>query len=454
MTIPPAGLQSSLAATVLRPAWALLALALLPATLPAQSTEAVFADVTLIPLDRERAVAHQSVLVRNGRIAEIGPAAGLRVSDSALRIDGRGRYLIPGLADMHVHLFESRDLLLYLANGVTTIRNLGGYGAADSILEIRRQVQAGERLGPTIYTSGNWLDGDPPSRAINTVVRTPAEARAEVERQAGAGYDFIKVYEKLAPDVYQSITGSARTVGIPVTGHVPGRVGLLRVLESGQSFVDHVAQLSRGSDPDSVAARLGRARASVTTTLVMLRLSLAMRGAPELVEELLARPEARLVSPATRRFWRTAPFVGLPRTQAAWSRYSESQRMVGALQRTGVSLLLGTDAGLWGNLPGFSALEEARLLVESGLTPYEALRSATVRPAEALNRHVPGASQPGAIALGNRADLLLLEGNPLVDIENLRRRTGVMVRGRWLPAAELDRRLRALEAEYASDTGT
>jgi imidazolonepropionase-like amidohydrolase len=182
------------------------------------------------------------VLIRNGRIAAIEPAAELPASDSALRIDGRGKYLMPGLADMHVHLFNSKDLVLYLANGVTTIRNLGGYGAADSILEIRRQVRAGERLGPTIYTSGNWLDGDPPYRSINTVVRTPAEARAEVERQARAGYDFIKVYATLAPDVYREITSTARANGIPVTGHVPGRVGLARVLESGQVAVDHLEE--------------------------------------------------------------------------------------------------------------------------------------------------------------------------------------------------------------------
>ena len=202
----------------------------------------MFVDVALIPLDRERAVQHQSVLIRNGRIAAIARAGELPVSDSALRIDGRGKDLMPGLADMHVHLFNSKDLLLYLANGVTTIRNLGGYGAADSILTIRRQVRAGERLGPTIYTSGNWLDGDPPYRSINTVVRTPAEARAEVERQARAGYDFIKVYATLAPDVYREITSAARANGIPVTGHVPGRVGLARVLESGQVAVDHLEE--------------------------------------------------------------------------------------------------------------------------------------------------------------------------------------------------------------------
>jgi imidazolonepropionase-like amidohydrolase len=454
VTIPPADLQDSIASTVLRPASVLFVLTLLPATVPAQSTEAVFVDVALIPLDRDRAVQHQSVRIRNGRIAAIGPVAELPVSDSALRIDGRGKYLMPGLADMHVHLFNSKDLLLYLANGVTTIRNLGGYGAADSILEIRGQVRAGERLGPTIYTSGNWLDGDPPYRSINTVVRTPTEARAEVERQARAGYDFIKVYVTLAPDVYREITSTARANGIPVTGHVPSRVGLARVLESGQVAVDHVAQLTGGSDPGRVAARLSSAKVSVTTTLVMLRLSLSMRGAPERMEGLLARPEARLVSPATRRFWREAPFVGLPRTDAALERYPESQEMVRALERAGASLLLGTDAGLWGNLPGFSALEEARLLVESGLTPYQALRTATVEPADVLNRHVRGASQPGAIRVGNRADLVLLEGNPLVDIANLRRQAGVMVRGKWLPASELDRLLRALEAEYAAETGT
>ena len=428
-----------------------LLLILWPASAAAQAPPTAIIDVTLVPLDRERVLPHRTVLVRDGRVARIGPAGRAALPPGVTRIDGHGKYLIPGLADLHVHLFDSNDLLLYLANGVTTIRNLGGYGAADSILELRRQVAGGERTGPTIYTSGNWLDGDPPVRRINTVLRTPVEARAEVERQARAGYDFVKVYATLAPDVYREITDAARDKGIPVTGHIPGAVGLDGVLRGGQVAVDHAGQLAGLGEAGRLAARLRAGGLSVTTTLVMLRLSLSMRGAPERVEELLARREATYLSPATRQFWRDAPFVGMPRTEAALAMYPRSEELMRALDAAGVPLLLGTDAGLWGNVPGFSALEELRLLVESGLTPFRALRAATVAPAEFLNRHVRGADQPGVIAEGGRADLVLLEGNPLEDIAHVQRRAGVMVRGEWFPAERLDSLLRTLERRYAGE---
>jgi len=354
---------------------------------------------------------------------------------------------MPGLVDMHVHLFDSRDLLLYLANGVTTIRNLGGYAAADSILDIRRQIASGQRLGPTIYTSGNWLDGDPPFRDINTVVRTPAEARAIVAAQKKAGYDFIKVYQTLSPEVYREIVRTGRQLGIPVTGHVPSAVGVDGVLASGQAGVDHVGQLL-GGDAGDVAQRARRADVGVTTTLVMLDRVLTMRGRPEAVESLLALPEARYISPDTRAFWKRAPYLGMSRADPSKPMYAAAEALVRALEHEGAILMAGTDAGIWGNEPGYSLVEEVIRLKDAGLTPYQALRAATVAPAGFLVRWVRGAEQPGAIAVGGRADLLLLEANPLADVGALRRRAGVLVRGTWFPQDSLGRMLDALAAEY------
>jgi imidazolonepropionase-like amidohydrolase len=437
-----------------RPIWALFIL--LPGVVAAQGpdslrpAEIAFVDVNLIPMDWERVVPHQTVLIDGDRIARIGPAAKLIPGANALRIDGRGKYLMPGLVDMHVHLFNSKDLLLYLANGVTTIRNLGGYAAADSILRIRREVAGGKRLGPTIYSSGNWLDGDPPYRKINTVVRTTAEARAVVERQRAEGYDFIKVYQNLSPEVYREIVRAARAQGIPVTGHIPTAVGLEGVLVSGQLGVDHVGQFMGEGSPAVLAQRVRSVGVSVTTTLVMLRLAFTLRGAPELMDSLLARPETRYLSPATCQFWRDAPYLKAGRMPDAMERFREAQELVRAFNAAGVRLMLGTDTGLWGNPPGFSALEELGLLVESGLTPYQALRAGTATPAEFLNRYVRGARQPGPIAEGNRADLLLLQANPLEDVGNLAKRSGVMSRGRWLSQAQLDWLMEELARGYAS----
>jgi imidazolonepropionase-like amidohydrolase len=407
--------------------------------------EVAFVDVNLIPMDRERVVSHQTVLVLGDRISSIGPVGKVVPGADAVRIDGRGKYLMPGLVDMHIHLFNSKDLLLYLANGVTTVRNLGGYAASDSILQIRREVAEGKRLGPTIYSSGNWLDGDPPVRSINTVVRTPAEARTVVEQQRAAGYDFIKVYQNLSPEVYREIVRIARIQGIPVTGHIPTAVGVDGVLESGQVGVDHVGQFAGEGAAEPLAQRVRRAGISVTTTLTMLRLAFTLRGAPERMDSLLARPETKYLSPATLRFWQDAPYLKAPRMPTALERVRDAQDLVRVFDAQGVRVMLGTDAGIWGNPPGFSVLEELGLLVESGLTPYEALRAATVAPAEFLNRYVRGARQPGAIAPGNRADLLLLEANPLKDVGNVAKRSGVMGRGRWLP----EQRLRAMMEELA-----
>ncbi len=428
---------------------AALAVAALPAA-PGPAPSLAIVDVAVVDVRAGRLLEHRTVIVRGGRVVALGPADSISAA-GAHPIEGRGRFLMPGLADLHVHLFTAADLLLYLANGVTTIRNLGGYGAADSILRIRREVLDGARLGPTIYTSGNWLDGDPPFREINTVLRTPADAAREVAAQRAAGFDFVKVYATLAPEVYRAVLDAARREGIPVTGHVPGAVSADSVLAGGQAAVDHLAQLPAADQAGRQAlARRARERGvAVSSTLVMLQRALAMRGDPGYLRDLLASAEVRFLSPATREFWGRAPFVGLPRSAAARAQYPAAERLARTLVEEGALLMLGTDAGLWGNPPGFSALEEVRLLVAAGLAPAQALRAATLDPAEFLNRHVPGADQPGEVRVGMRADLLLLEADPLADVANLARRAGVMVRGRWLPEAELRDSLERLAAGYA-----
>lgn len=441
-----------------------LLLGLVPATLasqarPAERPPLAIVDVSVIALADAEAKEHRTVLVRNGLVAAIGSAASTAVPPGAVRVEGRGRYLVPGLADMHVHLFNSRDLLLYVANGVTTIRNLGGYGAADSILRLREEVRSGDRLGPTIFTSGNWLDGDPPFREINTIVRTPAEARRLVREHREAGYDFVKVYANLGPAVYRALRDAARTHGIAVTGHVPGSVPLEEAIAGGQVAIDHLAQFQvagRLSGNGQGAGRLGEMvrltrehDVSVTSTLVMLERASSMRGDPDYLRRLLEREEARYLSPDTRAYWARAPFVALPPSRPRLGPLRTAERTAVALQTGGARLLLGTDAGLWGNPPGFSALEELELLVQAGLSPADALRAGTIAPAAFLNRHVPGAAQPGEVAVGMRADLLLLEENPLKDVSAMRRRAGVILRGRWLPQAELRDSLARLAADYA-----
>ena len=418
-----------------------------PAEAPAQEPVA-FVDVTVVPMTSEERLPHHTVVVRDGRIAAVGPADEVEIPAGARRIDGQGKWLLPGLADMHVHLFSRSDLDLYLANGVTTVRNLGGYGAADSILDIRRAIEAGELRGPTIVTSGNWLDGDPPYRDINTIVRTPEEARLEVERQHRAGYDFIKVYEGLTPEVFGTIVDEAEARGIPVTGHVPSRVGIEGVLKSGQSGIEHAAAIllpALGFRPTeeasrALARRVAEAGVAVTPTLWMLELAFRQRSGPAGIAEVVARPEMRYLPPDRFATWRDDNmFAAFPRLAAAegQARRDLVYRFVGHLADAGARIVVGTDADVAGSVPGFAIHEELRRLVEAGLTPREALQAATSAPAEYLAEVLPDVEPFGTIEVGKRADLLLLDADPLEDVAHLEQPAGVMARGTWFPASEL-----------------
>lgn len=416
-----------------------------------------FVHVTVIPMDSERVLEDYTVLVVGPRIVSVAPARSTPVPPHARRIEGAGRYLMPGLADLHVHLFEESDLLLYLANGVTTIRNLGGYGAADSVLVLRDRIESGERLGPTILTSGNWLDGAPPVRDINTVVTSPGAARREVEAQARAGYDFVKVYNGLTPAVYAAVIEAAAGHGLPVTGHIPGAVGLDGVLASGQAELAHAGPILRsiGWDADSaamarVAARIAGAGVAVTSTLSMAELGFRQSGNRAEIARVADRLVNRYVPPSRRVFWRERSwFAGVPRVPDPDGRLAALRSLVRALDRAGVPVLAGTDADVAGQVPGFSINDELRNLVAAGLTPYEALRAATAGACDYLVSVVEGLEQFGVVEAGRRADLILLEGDPLEDVANVQRRVGVMVAGRWLEEAELQRGLEELAKRYA-----
>ncbi|MFW6088714.1 MAG: amidohydrolase family protein [Gemmatimonadota bacterium] len=416
------------------------------------SSTVAFVDVTVVPMDRRVELPNHTVLVRDGVIDRVGPSAEIEIPDDARPIDGRGRWLAPGLVDTHVHLFSSWDLHLYLANGVTTIVNLGGYGAADSILHIRREIEEGRVSGPTIYTSGNWLDGEPAVRPFNTVLRTEREARAEVRRQDRAGFDFLKVYATLERHVYAAILDEAERVGIPVTGHIPARVGVQAVLEGNQSWIAHAAGIAlRTVGPNAgndelrrLAERVREADVTVTTTLWMTELALRQRTGPAAIADVASRPEMRYLPPGRRAAWRDdnmyASYPGISASEAE-ARIAFARRWLDVLSSFDVPLLAGTDADVAGSVPGFAMHEELRVLTEAGLTPYRALRTATT-DAGAYLGSILGEQPPfGTIEPGARADLVLLDADPLKDVSSLRRPAGVMVRGEWLDDGELENML-------------
>jgi imidazolonepropionase-like amidohydrolase len=410
--------------------------------------------VSVVPMDRDRVLARHTVLVRDGRIAAVGPDGRVGIPAGVTRIDGRGRFLIPGLADMHVHLLERSELLAYAANGITTVRNLHGLGRH---LAWRDSLARGELLGPRLFTSGPIVDGDPPTRRTNVVVTTAAQAESVVVAQKAAGYDFLKIYDNVPPDLYRVLAATAKRVGLPMVGHLPSPVGLEGFLEvRGQAGLEHVEELlpffRDGRDTAGIgrlAAALAAARVRVTPTVTVHASALAQARGWAAVR---ARPAMRYMRPETARMW------GWDQTgqandgnAAARERFERTvgffeRALIPALHRAGVPLLAGTDAPIAAIIPGFALVEEIAMFRRAGLSPYEALRTATANPAEFLGR----GGEFGVIAAGASADLVLLDASPLLDPATLARPRGVMLRGSWLPREWLDAALARLAASYGA----
>ena len=425
---------------------------------PIKATAAIV-DVTVVPMDSERELAHQTVLIDGERIVAVGPAASTPVANGATTIDGKGRWLIPGLYDMHVHLNEANDALLYVANGVTTVRNM--WGGPDR-LAWREQARKNDPawLGPSIVTAGPIVDGDPPVWPGSKVVTTPEAAAAEVDAQKQAGYDFVKVYEHLTPAAYDAIAAEAKKQGIRFVGHVPQAVGVEHALAAGQASIEHLtgylaaaAGIGQAKLPELIAhvdeekfAALAKAThdagtVNVPTLIVMTQIAALSDPAP-----LLAQRENRYVSPQTREWWNPKTdfrFQNDTPEDFAAMRVANVMRLhlVKALVTEGATIFAGTDAPNPFVVPGFSLHDELRLLVAAGLTPYQVLRAATSAPAQWLGR-------TATITVGAPADLVLLDGDPLKDIAATRTRDGVMLRGTWYPQATLDGKLEALATAY------
>lgn len=454
---------------------------------PPIRAEVAFVGVNVISMQEEEVLEDQTVLVVGDEIVAIGSADEVRPASGALVIHGQGGYLMPGLSDMHVHLVSASDFWLFLANGVTTVRNMSG---RSTVVSWRDSIAHGQRIGPTIFTAGPLVDGPNPIWPGSAVVDGGAAADSVVARQHDEGYDFVKVYDGLSELSYASVLGAAQRRSLPTAGHIPPPVGVHRALELGQTSIEHLygyAAASHREQPpipldtpglqgselqdrrNEIGAALLAGRVAIEDLIDPRRLAKAAEATaaagtyntPTLwvknrltlsgsaLQAAMAETGWAYLLPAVRSSWpslASRPEDPSPE-RAAYLRYAREvdARVVRALQAAGAPLLLGTDTPNPFVFPGFSIHGELRTLVEAGLSPFDALRAGTVNAAAFLGE----AGVFGTVRVGARADLLLLEGNPLKDLTTLRAPVGVMVRGNWLPRHRLVARLAEIEARNA-----
>jgi imidazolonepropionase-like amidohydrolase len=473
LTVTTSPTFSNLPSRLLIAAWACILSGQTPPTL-------AIIHATVIDGTGNPPLTNRTVLIQNDRIVSVSPATGVQFTKSTQVVDASGKYLIPGLWDMHVHMRGSRIvsspdfadenaalLPLYLANGVTGVREMGGDLTAD-VLKWRARILSGEQLGPRIVTCGPKLDGPLPEWPGSIAISTPAEARSAVRHVNAIGADFVKVYNEV-PNIpraaYLALLDEAKQQHLRVTGHVPLTLTVAEVSDAGQDIEHYSEYLAgcirneRALKADLLADRMGGGEyesevvhgynQNVARALFSKFAANHTWVTPTLViAHQLATANKSRSSPDPRLKYLT------PRWLATWNdreeeadkldklRYRQGLDSVRSMQQLGVSLLAGSDTGASnpGTFPGFSLQDELAYLVQAGLTPMEALQCATLNAAAWLGRR----DDLGTIEAGKLADLVLLDANPLRDIHNIRRIRAVVFNGKLLDRGRLDQMLAAV----------
>ena len=401
-------------------------------------------NVRLVDPRSGKVDAGSTIIVRGSRIRWVGPATSAPDTPDATRIDGKDRYAAPGLSDMHIHSVRADGWLLNLAVGVTTVRDMDGF---PWILSARDAINAGRMLGPTSYVAGTIITSEPLS-GYSVIAAGPEDGRRIVRQQAACGYDFIKVHNQLRQPILDAVAAQAAELGMDLVGHVPHDISIqhglqtarMRTTEHLKGFLNDRTLLP---NDDDYAAALAGTTTWITPTLYTQR----SRDRGPWARSVMASEEARLVPPYVRAEWAELLAHPDPDEVALGERFLKTQKIVmGRLLPLRPRWLTGTDAaGYAFAIMGHALLDEMALLRGAGLSPAEAYRASTVEAADAL--HEDG--EFGAIGRGMRADLVLLERNPLTDASAFASNEGVMTRGQWLDRPAIDHALSELTKAYS-----
>lgn len=407
-----------------------------------------FVNVNAVPMDAERVLEDWTVVIGDDKIVSMGPSSVVRLPEGATTIDGRGKYLMPGLAEMHGHIpppatappgLVDSVLFLYVSNGVTTVRGMQG---APGQMELREAAARDEIDAPTLFLAGPSFSGG--------TVKSPEDAVARVHAQQQEGWDLLKVQGGLSVETYDAMAGTARELRIPFSGHVPQAVGVEHALEAGQETIDHIDMYVEnlgGQDRPLTDAEIAPLVEKTVKSGVWIVPTLfvweTLRG-PVALESRTSLPELKYLPRQQIEQWTSQLTNRLqnPNFDAEAARHYIDNRMkvMRALSDAGARILLGSDAPQQFNVPGFSIHHEMRRMVDAGMTPFQVLRTGTAN----VGRHMRSRGDFGQVAIGHRADFILLNANPLEDVAHVRQRDGVMLRGRWFPEAEIQKRLAAI----------
>ena len=445
----------------------------------------VITHITVIDATGAPAKSDMSVVISGDRITALGKASQVRTPKGAQVVDATGKYLIPGLWDMHVHTLW-RDWFetffpMFIANGITSVRDM--YGDLERLTQLRNEQALGKLLAPRVVASGPIVDGPEPVWPGSISVSNESEARQAVTSLKQRGVDFIKVYTLLPRDAYLALANEAKKQGIPFAGHVPHSVGAAEASDAGQRSIDHLSDillacstdeaelraemLEARMNPKSPIASQERTRARLNRLLDTYSEAKAtdlfarfvrngtwqcptltqLRG-DTFIEDGNFTNDSRLkyIPPSVKEIWDPRDVRAGYRMAVGFDlakrEFQKQLEVVGAMRRAGVEFLAGTDTPNPYCFPGFSLHDELALLVDAGLTPIEALQSATLGPAKYLGK----LDSLGTVESGKIADLVLLDANPLEDIRNIQKINTVIIGGRLISPSERQEMLAGVEA--------